>query len=44
MPILDLSTDELLSTARTVRRRLDLIRSMEAGVIQECLEQRGDQQ
>jgi hypothetical protein len=38
MPILDLSTDELLTTTRTVRRRLDLTRPVEAGVIQECLE------
>jgi nitroreductase len=38
MPILDLSTDELLATTRTVRRRLDLTRPVEAGVIQQCLE------
>ncbi|WP_255553334.1 hypothetical protein [Ktedonobacter sp. SOSP1-52] len=44
MPILDLSTDELLSTTHTMCRRLDLIRPVETGVIQQCLEQRGDQQ
>ncbi len=37
MPILDLSIDELLSTTRAVRMRLDLTRPVEAEVIQECL-------
>ncbi|GHO76873.1 putative oxidoreductase [Ktedonobacter sp. SOSP1-85] len=37
MPILDLSIDEVLSTTRAVRRRLDLTRSVEPEVIRECL-------
>jgi nitroreductase len=37
MPILDLSIDELLSTTRAVRNRLDLTRPVEAEVIRECL-------
>jgi len=37
VPILDLSIDELLSTTRAVRMRLDLTRPVEAEVIQECL-------
>jgi nitroreductase len=38
MPQLDLSTvDELLSTTRAVRRRLDLDRPVDPGVIVECL-------
>ena len=32
------TVDQLLTTTRTVRRRLDLSRSVEPGVIQECLE------
>jgi nitroreductase len=36
--ILDLSIDELLTTTRTVRKRLDLERPVERGVIEECLE------
>lgn len=38
MPILDLSIDELLTTTRSVRKRLDLTRSVEPEVIRECLE------
>src|SRR5215469_18480665 len=38
MPILDLSIDELLTTTRTVRKRLDLARPVEPEVIRECLE------
>jgi nitroreductase len=36
--VLDLSIDELLTTTRAVRKRLDLTRPVEAEVIQECLE------
>jgi nitroreductase len=32
------TVDQLLTTTRTVRRRLDLSRPVEPGVIQECLE------
>ena len=38
MPILDLSFDEVLTTTRAVRKRLDLTRPVEAEVIRECLE------
>jgi len=38
MPILDLSFDEVLTTTRAVRKRLDLTRSVEPEVIRECLE------
>lgn len=38
MPVLDLSVDELLTTTRAVRKRLDLTRSVEPEVIRECLE------
>lgn len=38
MPILDLSTDTLLTTTRSVRKRLDLSRPVEPEVIRECLE------
>jgi nitroreductase len=38
MPILDLSIDELLTTTRSVRKRLDLARPVEPEVIRECLE------
>lgn len=41
MPILDLSIDELLSTTRAVRKRLDLSRPVEADVLRECLELAG---
>jgi nitroreductase len=37
MAILDLSIDELLTTTRAVRKRLDLTRPVEAEVIRECL-------
>ncbi len=37
MPMLDLSIDELLTTTRSVRKRLDLTRPVEAEVIRECL-------
>ena len=37
MPILDLSFDEVLTTTRAVRKRLDLTRPVEAEVIRECL-------
>ncbi len=36
--MLDLSIDELLTTTRTVRKRLDLERPVDRGVIEECLE------
>ena len=35
--VLDLSVDELLTTTRTVRRRLDLDRPVPRGVVEECL-------
>lgn len=38
MPTLNLSVDEVLSTTRAVRRRLDLTRPVELDIIQECLE------
>ncbi len=38
MPILELSTDTLLTTTRSVRKRLDLSRPVEPEVIRECLE------
>jgi nitroreductase len=38
MPTLPLTPDELLSTTRAVRRRLDLSRPVEREVIEECLE------
>ena len=38
MPMLDLSPDELLTTTRAVRKRLDLSRPVEMEVIRECLE------
>ena len=37
-PQLDLSNDELLSTTRAVRKRLDLEREVEQSVLMECLE------
>jgi nitroreductase len=36
-PLLPLSLDELLTTTRAVRNRLDLTRPVERGVIEECL-------
>jgi nitroreductase len=38
MPILNLTPDELLSTTRSVRKRLDLTRPVEPELIRECLE------
>jgi nitroreductase len=38
MPTLPLSPDELLTTTRTVRMRLDLTRSVPLDLIRECLE------
>src|SRR6266851_4433729 len=38
MPLLNLSSDELLSTTRAVRKRLDLTRSVEPELIRECVE------
>jgi nitroreductase len=35
--VLELTPDELLSTTRSVRRRLDLTRPVERGLIEECL-------
>lgn len=35
--MLELTPDELLSTTRCVRRRLDLTRPVETGVLEECL-------
>ena len=35
--ILDLTPDELLTTTRSVRKRLELARPVERGVIEECL-------
>src|SRR5260370_12433990 len=37
-PLLHLSPDELLSTTRSVRKRLDFSRPVESEVIRECLE------
>lgn len=37
MPLLTLTPDELLSTTRAVRKRLDLSRPVEREVIEECL-------
>lgn len=38
LPLLPLSTDELLTTTRTVRKRLDFSRDVEPTVIEECAE------
>jgi nitroreductase len=38
MPLLNLSLDELLTTTRSVRKRLDLSRPVEPEVIRQCLE------
>ncbi len=35
--MLELTPDELLSTTRAVRKRLDLERPVERGVLEECL-------
>lgn len=37
-PVLDLTPDELLSTTRSVRKRLDLNRPVEPELIRECIE------
>lgn len=37
MPLLDLTTDQLLSTTRAVRKRLDFARPVEREVLEECL-------
>ena len=37
MPILDLTPDQLLTTTRSVRRRLDLTRPVEREVLEQCL-------
>jgi len=37
-PLLDLGPDELLSTTRAVRKRLDLDRPVEPGLVHECIE------
>ncbi|MEV7909281.1 nitroreductase family protein [Streptomyces griseus] len=38
MPPLDLTADEVLSTTRAVRKRLDLSRPVERELIEECLQ------
>jgi nitroreductase len=38
MPLLDLTPDEVLTTTRSVRKRLDFSRPVEPEVIRECLE------
>ena len=38
IPLLDLTPDELLSTTRAVRKRLDLSRPVEPEIIRECIE------
>jgi nitroreductase len=38
MPLLDLTSDQLLSTTRAVRKRLDLTRPVEPELIRECVE------
>jgi nitroreductase len=38
MPLLDLTPDQLLSTTRSVRKRLDLTRPVEPELIRECLD------
>ena len=38
MPLLNLTPDELLSTTRAVRKRLDLTRPVEPELIRECVE------
>ncbi len=38
MPLLNLTSDELLTTTRSVRKRLDFSRLVEPEVIRECLE------
>lgn len=38
MPLLDLTPDQLLSTTRSVRKRLDFSRPVEPEILRECLE------
>src|SRR5436305_8400341 len=38
MPVLNLSPDEVLTTTRSVRKRLDFSRPVEPEVLRECLE------
>ncbi len=38
MATLDLTPDELLTTTRAVRKRLDLVRSVDLSLVRECLE------
>jgi nitroreductase len=38
MELLDLTIDEVLTTTRNVRKRLDLTRPVERAVVQECIE------
>lgn len=38
MPLLDLTSDQLLSTTRSVRKRLDFSRPVEPEILRECLE------
>ncbi|GHO83372.1 nitroreductase family protein [Dictyobacter formicarum] len=38
MPQLDLTPDQLLTTTRAVRKRLDLSRAVEPGMVKECIE------
>ena len=38
MPLLDLTPDQLLSTTRAVRKRLDFTRPVESELIRECIE------
>jgi hypothetical protein len=38
MPTLPLSPDELLTTTRTVRKRLDLTRPVPLDIVRECME------
>lgn len=37
-PVLDLTPDELLTTTRTVRKRLDLTRPVPLDLVKECLQ------
>lgn len=37
-PVIDLSVDALLTTTRSVRKRLDLTKPVPPGLIRECLE------
>ena len=37
-PVVEMTTDTLLSTTRSVRKRLDLSRDVPLGLVRECLE------